>query len=75
VLLHTVLESEDDAADDLSILPAVIEFLDYFEASLEVVVGCARKTEMTRWTRLFDAVGSPRALFEVWIRSLAVGKG
>ena len=65
VLLHTVLESEDEAAEDESVLPAVIEFLDHFDASLEVVVGCARKTEMMRWKRLFDAVGSPRALFEV----------
>lgn len=68
VLLHTVLESEDDAEEHESILPAVIEFLDHFDASLEVVVGCARKTEMTRWKRLFDAVGNPRALFEACLR-------
>jgi len=66
VLLHTVLESEDDTTEHETILPAVIEFLDHFDASLEVVVGCARKTEMTRWRRLFDAVGSPRTLFEVF---------
>ena len=49
------------------VLPIVIEFLDHFEASLEVVVGCARKTEMSRWRRLFGIVGNPKMLFEVCV--------
>jgi len=68
ILLHTVVESEAEAsleAIETSVLPAVVEFLDHFDAALDVVVGCARKTEMTRWRRLFDIVGEPRALFEV----------
>lgn len=48
-----------------SILPVVIEFLDYFPEALEVVVACARKTEVERWQYLFDVVGKPRDLFEV----------
>ncbi|KAG8882584.1 hypothetical protein FRB97_008093 [Tulasnella sp. 331] len=75
ILLHTVVEAEADMesiiADDsdsdsatIGTLPQVIEFLDHFDASLEVVVGCARKTEMARWKRLFDIVGSPQMLFE-----------
>lgn len=75
ILLHTVVEAEADmestTADNgdsepaMGTLPQIIEFLDHFHASLEVVVGCARKTEMARWKRLFDIVGSPQMLFEV----------
>ncbi len=70
ILLHTVVESEATGeepttnAED-SNLPSVIDFLDHFDVALDVVVGCARKTEMTRWRRLFDIVGDPKALFEV----------
>lgn len=75
ILLHTVVESEaalevDSDADDVEasedgVLPTVVEFLDHFDAALDVVVGCARKTEMTRWRRLFSIVGNPKTLFEV----------
>lgn len=80
ILLYTVLESEvepEPAADgapsivvttEKTLLASVIEFLDYFDDCLEVVVGCARKTEVTRWRRLFDIVGNPKALFETCIR-------
>jgi hypothetical protein len=79
ILLHTVVESEatlengsDDEDADLSpdaVLPTVVEFLDYFDAALDVVVGCARKTEMTRWRRLFNVVGNPKQLFEACLES------
>ena len=78
ILLHTVveseatLESESDSEDGEpapdAVLPTVVEFLDYFDAALDVVVGCARKTELTRWRRLFSIVGNPKSLFEVRIR-------
>ncbi|TFK30747.1 RIC1-domain-containing protein [Coprinopsis marcescibilis] len=79
ILLHTVVESDassghpsdrdspNSSASNDSSLQTVIEFLDYFDASLEVVVGCARKTEMSRWRRLFDIVGNPKTLFEACI--------
>jgi hypothetical protein len=72
ILLHTVVESEATGEDSTtntedSHLPSVIEFLDYFDVALDVVVGCARKTEMTHWRRLFDIVGDPKALFEVCV--------
>ncbi|OCF41006.1 hypothetical protein I317_05206 [Kwoniella heveanensis CBS 569] len=76
ILLHSVLEDEaarpsliplpSSAKSTPSITPltAVITFLDHFPSSLDVVVGCARKTEIDRWQVLFDAVGPPRELFE-----------
>ncbi|KAM0787921.1 hypothetical protein ACM66B_006127 [Microbotryomycetes sp. NB124-2] len=80
ILLHAVLEDEADArpsrpvasspdgqlvVDDRdAVLPRVIDFLDHFDEALQVVVGCARKTEMARWDMLFSVVGSPRDLFE-----------
>jgi hypothetical protein len=73
ILLHTVVESDftalnnDVESTDKStvILPTVAEFLDHFDTSLDVVVGCARKTEPTRWPHLFNVVGTPKSLFEV----------
>ncbi|CAA7259964.1 unnamed protein product [Cyclocybe aegerita] len=73
ILLHTVVESDvasmnsdgDDTTDNYeSVLPAAVEFLDHFDVSLDVIVGCARKTELTRWRHLFDVVGNPKGLFE-----------
>lgn len=55
----------DGHKDTGDLLSKTIEFLDYFDVALDVVVGCARKTEMTRWKRLFDVVGNPKFLFEV----------
>ncbi|TFK36804.1 RIC1-domain-containing protein [Crucibulum laeve] len=80
ILLHTVVESEtesltvpegpeDAQANANTLLRIVVEFLDHFDEALEVVVGCARKTEMTRWRRLFDVVGNPKTLFEVCLAS------
>ncbi|KAF8912940.1 RIC1-domain-containing protein [Gymnopilus junonius] len=75
MLLHTVVESDlaaaSDGVDESShdILSTIIEFLDHFDASLDVVVNCARKTEPTGWRHLFDVVGNPKGLFEKCLAS------
>lgn len=52
-----------------AILPLVVEFLDHFAEALDIVVGCARKTEVARWAYLFDVVGAPRLLFQKCIQA------
>lgn len=73
ILLHSVLEDEVDTG--LRVLPTVIEFLDHFPEALDVVVSCARKTEVERWEMLFDVVGQPRELFEKCLEQGKGGKG
>ncbi|KAH8917166.1 RIC1-domain-containing protein [Atractiella rhizophila] len=55
---------EPPGEEQEAVLPYVIDFLDHFDAALEVVVGCARKTEVARWSQLFEVVGRPEDLFE-----------
>lgn len=76
ILLHAIVEEDRaehsavaGADGETGVLERTIEFLDYFDVSLDVVVGCARKIEETRWPRLFDVVGSPRSLFETCLAS------
>ncbi|OSD05915.1 RIC1-domain-containing protein [Trametes coccinea BRFM310] len=78
ILLHSVVEEDAEAIEaadkqeepkQQTLLPATIEFLDHFDDALDVVVGCARKIEMTRWPRLFDIVGNPKILFESCLSS------
>ncbi|CAO3659789.1 unnamed protein product [Rhizopus microsporus] len=66
ILLHTVLEEEAgrNMTDD-AILPLVIKFLDQFPHALDVIVSCARKTEVALWDYLFSVVGKPKDLFEI----------
>lgn len=86
MLLHEVLEDEADSTAppfpspspstgaQPGMLARVIDFLDHFDECLQVVVNCARKTEVTRWELLFRVAGKPRELFEVsrasWARPL-----
>ncbi|BGP45572.1 WD40 repeat protein [Rhodotorula kratochvilovae] len=64
ILLHDVLEDAADGGASTDVLERVVEFLDHFDECLQVVVNCARKTEVTRWELLFSVVGKPRELFE-----------
>lgn len=66
LLLHVVLEDEYAAAQRRAgappQLPAVVRFLDHYPAALGILVRCARKTDVTRWSTLFRAAGQPSAL-------------
>lgn len=66
LLLHTVLEEEADSlsAQDEPLLPTVLAFLDYYNEALQVIVRAARKTELSRWSYLFDAAGRPSTLMQ-----------
>ncbi|OLL25884.1 RAB6A-GEF complex partner protein 1 [Neolecta irregularis DAH-3] len=66
LLLHEVLDEEADnkPLSGGAVLPRVVDFLNYFPEMLDVIVGCTRKTEVASWPVLFDAVGSPKRLFE-----------
>lgn len=76
VLLHNAVEEDANSASEghgedptqhlnQDLLVVAVNFLDHFDVALDVVVGCARKIEMTRWPRLFEIVGNPKSLFEV----------
>lgn len=58
--------------DQTATLSLVATFLDHFPESLDVVVGCARKTEFEHWSLLFGVVGAPRDLYERCIASGAL---
>jgi hypothetical protein len=48
-----------------AILPSVIKFLENYPQFLDIVVQCARKTEVALWDYLFSIAGPPQDLFEV----------
>ena len=50
---------------DRAVLANVIQFAEQFPNYVEVVVQCARKTEVDSWPDLFHFAGDPVELFEV----------
>lgn len=68
LLLHEVLEEEATSPVPLPdpMLPQIIRFMREFPVYLETVVHCARKSELSMWSYLFDerAVGHPRRLLQ-----------
>ncbi|RKP14069.1 RIC1-domain-containing protein [Piptocephalis cylindrospora] len=57
-------ESETESGSPTRMLKAVVGFIREFPDFLEVIVRCARKTEVSMWSLLFGSVGEPKLLFE-----------
>lgn len=72
ILLHGALEQEvakdssdpDDASKKTTQLQVVLSFLSCYPCQLEVIVGCARKTEVRTWQTLFKHLAPIRQLFD-----------
>lgn len=66
ILLHNIWERE--AEKDLlirsdALLPSTITFIRKYDDYVDIIVNCARKTELSMWRYLFSIIGSPRELF------------
>ncbi|KAF2222909.1 RIC1-domain-containing protein [Elsinoe ampelina] len=69
ILLHTVLDEEVDAQsaadhNNESQLASLLPFLSSFPSYLDIVLGCARKTEIRSWKTLFKHLPPVVELFE-----------
>lgn len=66
ILLHDVLDSEVDSppSPELALLPTVISFLSSYNAYLDIIVNCTRKTELRSWQTLFSYLPPVLQLFE-----------
>ncbi|KAJ3300440.1 hypothetical protein HK104_000498 [Borealophlyctis nickersoniae] len=75
VLLHRVLEDEaetDAGFSEGAVLPHVVRFLERYPNYLDVIVRCARKTEVALWEYFFSIVGNPKELFRRCLESGAL---
>eukprot|EP00158_Paraphelidium_tribonemae_P008563 Partr_v1_DN28612_c0_g1_i5_m50199 putative protein RIC1 homolog len=66
ILCHRVLEKEAESLigfHEDALLPSVVQFLRSFPHFYDVIVRCARKTEVALWDYLFSIVGNPRDMF------------
>lgn len=65
VLVANLLEQEFDTGE-LLMLPTIISFIDscFPQFFLDIVVRCARKTEVSFWEFFFGVVGDIRSLFQ-----------
>lgn len=67
ILLHSILEKESESLVGFrgnALLPVVVKFLKHFSSFNEIVVQCARKTEVAMWEYLFSIVGDPKEIFK-----------
>ncbi|KAJ1508164.1 hypothetical protein HMI56_007418 [Coelomomyces lativittatus] len=67
MLLHCVWEREAETqaiVGTAALLPEVVAFIKQFDQFLDIIVNCARKTELTLWDYLFSFIDSPQVLFD-----------
>jgi hypothetical protein len=67
MMLHVALEEDGSATSDTkngSTLANIIQFVYQFPRSLEIIVNCARKSEMALWSRFFAVAGDPKLLYQ-----------
>ncbi|TPX48731.1 hypothetical protein SeMB42_g02886 [Synchytrium endobioticum] len=72
MLLHQVLEEEAETYAGFSkgaLLPCIARFLEAFPHHLDVIVRCARKTEVALWEYFFSIVGDAKELFSQCLQS------
>lgn len=66
IMLHEALETDSDrpkgATTDL-MLPKITAFVHTFPKALEIIVNCARKSEMALWKYYFSVAGDPKLLY------------
>jgi hypothetical protein len=69
ILLHEVLEENNNNGrfnDYTEMLKNTIDLVKKFPQALEVIVNCARKSEMSIWGDFFKVCGDPKILYQVY---------
>eukprot|EP00842_Homolaphlyctis_polyrhiza_P005744 jgi/Hompol1/6170/HPOL_004856-RA len=59
-----LVDEEGSRENQGGLLPTVIKFVQRFPRSLEIIVNCARKSEMALWKHFFSIVGDPKDMFK-----------
>jgi hypothetical protein len=64
-MLHNALENDFDGVEE-NFLKIAADFVHQFPDSLEIIVTCARKSEMSLWAHFFSIIGDPKILYQVF---------
>ncbi|EDQ88544.1 uncharacterized protein MONBRDRAFT_37379 [Monosiga brevicollis MX1] len=71
LMLHEVIENDPERplGDGKTLIAAVVAFVQQYPVWRGIVGQCARKTDMSKWSILFDVTGSPVAIFEACLEA------
>jgi hypothetical protein len=66
MMLHVALEEDNmlPKGSQDNTLANMVQFVFQFPRSLEIIVNCARKSEMALWGRFFSIAGDPKVLYQ-----------